>query len=731
MVDKPNSMPSGQKLSNNIQKNIDLQSKFNRELQKTLELSNNILKSMNLPTIGGDGGGGGGAGSLTTRGAFTNAGKVISRIGATALGVASGAAQALPGLQDVLQTQLLTSQARFSGMANVSPTIQAAMRGGQVTSTTDMIQAVAAGSAGGLLPSLPGYGNVLTGVSQISNLTGDAGSAMRATMGLNSAKSVNTMRMFGINVRNAEGGMNDPAAIFKQVYNFASQQSGGKLTPKDVAIGLQPGNGLSNFLDAAAGGNQDLRNALQLAAQQFAKGGDLTRSSTTATGITTAAQSAQSDFFAGKFNTEVAAAPAMSKGFIEGADLLTKWNKSLAETLETSKFANAAVKQLAKAEMIAADNIGKAGLSVISVLAASGIAGGAYAGIKGLLGKFGARATTAAGVATKGPKNPALMALLFAGALSAPGVIERFSGGSDDGVISGLNPGSSGLGLDASVSGPTASSNSVPAGSAAVTIASTQLGVPYSWGGGSNSGPTVGRGSGSKTVGFDCSSFVKFVMAKLGVILPRTSQEQQKCGTQIDPKDAQPGDLLFWERPATHVAIYVGNGLMIQAPRTGDVVKKSAVNLKTVTSCSRVLSGKTGTASVGNILNSAGGYKGSSNYGVEGFSAQVETTDLRGNTPQDAMSGGVSSSSGLGLGGEASSIYTPTSSTNDSHRYMFINSKTGILEASAGGQSVINYGGVTIPINIPQGAKIDEKELSKLIANQIKNIGINVRMATK
>jgi hypothetical protein len=62
---------------------------------------------------------------------------------------------------------------------------------------------------------------------------------------------------------------------------------------------------------------------------------------------------------------------------------------------------------------------------------------------------------------------------------------------------------------------------------------------------------------------------------------------------------------------------------------------------------------------------------------------------------------------------------------------MFINSKTGILEASAGGQSVINYGGVTIPINIPQGAKIDEKELSKLIANQIKNIGINVRMATK
>lgn len=67
MVDKPNSMPSGQKLSNNIQKNIDLQSKFNRELQKTLELSNNILKSMNLPTIGGDGGGGG-AGSLTTKG---------------------------------------------------------------------------------------------------------------------------------------------------------------------------------------------------------------------------------------------------------------------------------------------------------------------------------------------------------------------------------------------------------------------------------------------------------------------------------------------------------------------------------------------------------------------------------------------------------------------------------------------------------------------------------------
>ena len=285
-------IPSGQKLSKNIDSNISKQVKFNKELDITLQKANAILKAFGMPQMGG--GSGGAGGSLTTSGTFTGGGgggssiaNFVGRAATTIAGVASGAAQALPGVQDVLSTQLLTSQARFSGVANPVAAAQAAMRGGQANSPTDYLQAIQQGAQGGLTGALPGYGGILTGVSQLSNLTGSGTSAMRAAVGLNSAQSVNTLRTFGISVRGSNGAARPASEVFKDIYNFVSQQVGRKLTPEDVAIGLQPGNGLANFLDSAAAGNSDLRNALQLAAQQFAKGGDLTRASTNKTGAGT------------------------------------------------------------------------------------------------------------------------------------------------------------------------------------------------------------------------------------------------------------------------------------------------------------------------------------------------------------------------------------------------------------------------------------------------------------
>ena len=742
MPEPINGIQSGQKLSTNIDKNTAKQAKFNNELEITLQKANAILKAFGMPQMGGGGGGSGNnIGSTGSYSANVGGGSTIANFGsflkttaAVALGVASGAAQALPGLQEVLGTQLLTSQARFSGLANPIAASQAAMRGGQATSPTDALQAISMGTAGGLMPAMPGYGGVLNGVSQLSNITGSQSTAMQAAVGLNSAKSVNTLRMFGINVRNASGGMNDPAEIFKQIYNFASQ--GGKLSKQDVAIGIQPGNGLANFLDTAAGGDQNLRAALQTAAIQFSGGGNLTRASTNASGLTTAAQGATSDLNAAKLGTEAAAAPAMSKGYIEGATLLSKWNSELTNTLATSKLANDAVKQLAKAETIAADNIGKAGLSVLAVLGASGIFGVGLKAGGSLLKKFGARlglAGLAAGDAAVAgeitdPAGGGLVtgAAAFIAGIFAPSIAKK--------IISGFNHGSSGNGLNASVSSSSGTSlRAVGSGGAAVAIASTQLGTPYSWGGGNNSGPTTGMGSGTGTVGFDCSSFVRFVMAKMGVVLPRTSQAQQQCGIQIDPKDAQPGDLLFFGRPADHVGIYVGNGLMIEAPHTGDVVKRTGVDLKSVTSCSRVLDGKTGTASLGNLLHIAGGYKGDGGSvgGLPGM--QMSMNELRGSTPQDAMSGGTSYSSGLGLG-ESSSMYSSASSTamNLGSKYAFINPKTGTLDTSnSAGGTVVNYGGVTVEVKVPNGAQINAQELSKAIKNELKSLPISVKVATK
>ncbi|GGS86589.1 hypothetical protein GCM10010156_51410 [Planobispora rosea] len=88
------------------------------------------------------------------------------------------------------------------------------------------------------------------------------------------------------------------------------------------------------------------------------------------------------------------------------------------------------------------------------------------------------------------------------------------------------------------------------------------LGVPYLWGG------------TEPSRGLDCSGLVQLVYKKLGISLPRVSQDQQNEGRSIPSlKQAQPGDLLTFGSPATHIGIYIGDGKMLHAPRTGDVVK--------------------------------------------------------------------------------------------------------------------------------------------------------------
>lgn len=104
------------------------------------------------------------------------------------------------------------------------------------------------------------------------------------------------------------------------------------------------------------------------------------------------------------------------------------------------------------------------------------------------------------------------------------------------------------------------------AGAAVIDAGERYLGVPYQWGG------------TSASTGFDCSGFVQQVYADLGVSLPRVSIDQSRAGTEVAGGlgAAQPGDLVFWRgtgsRP-NHIGIYAGEGRMLVAPRTGDVVR--------------------------------------------------------------------------------------------------------------------------------------------------------------
>lgn len=111
-----------------------------------------------------------------------------------------------------------------------------------------------------------------------------------------------------------------------------------------------------------------------------------------------------------------------------------------------------------------------------------------------------------------------------------------------------------------------------PSSAQAINAARSALGTPYSWGGGTPSGPTKGFGRGANTVGFDCSSLVQMAWAKAGVKLPRTTYDQIKTGTAVGSlAQARPGDLIFPH--AGHVQMYLGNGKVIEAPRTGGHVQ--------------------------------------------------------------------------------------------------------------------------------------------------------------
>jgi cell wall-associated NlpC family hydrolase len=120
---------------------------------------------------------------------------------------------------------------------------------------------------------------------------------------------------------------------------------------------------------------------------------------------------------------------------------------------------------------------------------------------------------------------------------------------------------SDGFGISASAGGVSVAPPSQYTG--VVGIAMRYLGVPYVWAGASPSG-------------FDCSGLVMYVYAQVGVSLPHYTGAQWQLGVPVSRDQLEPGDLVFFDGIG-HVGIYVGNGLFIHAPQTGDVVKISSL----------------------------------------------------------------------------------------------------------------------------------------------------------
>jgi cell wall-associated NlpC family hydrolase len=99
----------------------------------------------------------------------------------------------------------------------------------------------------------------------------------------------------------------------------------------------------------------------------------------------------------------------------------------------------------------------------------------------------------------------------------------------------------------------------------AVDTAMAQRGKPYVW---------AAAGPGS----FDCSGLVLYAYKAAGISLPHSSLQQSRMGQAVSRSELRPGDLVFFYSPVSHVGIYIGNGQMVHAPTSGDVVKVASID---------------------------------------------------------------------------------------------------------------------------------------------------------
>lgn len=121
---------------------------------------------------------------------------------------------------------------------------------------------------------------------------------------------------------------------------------------------------------------------------------------------------------------------------------------------------------------------------------------------------------------------------------------------------------------------------------AVIARAMSQVGTPYAWGGGDANGPTKGIRDGGvadsfgdyNKVGFDCSGLTLYAFSAAGISLPHYTGYQYNQGTKVDPSEMKRGDLIFYgPGGGQHVAIYLGDGTMVEAPESGSTVRVSPV----------------------------------------------------------------------------------------------------------------------------------------------------------
>jgi cell wall-associated NlpC family hydrolase len=158
--------------------------------------------------------------------------------------------------------------------------------------------------------------------------------------------------------------------------------------------------------------------------------------------------------------------------------------------------------------------------------------------------------------------DPAIMA-------AAPGGIPPAApGGIPPAAPGGIPPGAPGGIPPGDIAPPEAAIHGTPGGgdrAVAIQAALSRIGSPYSWGG---SGPNA----------FDCSGLVMWAFQQQGISLPHSSQALASGGQSVDMSQMQPGDLVTYYSDASHVGIYIGDGMMVHASTYGTPVRVAPVD---------------------------------------------------------------------------------------------------------------------------------------------------------
>lgn len=231
-------------------------------------------------------------------------------------------------------------------------------------------------------------------------------------------------------------------------------------------------------------------------------------------------------------------------------------------------------------------------------------------------------------------------------------------------------------------------------GTQVVDEARKYLGIPYLWG-----------GTDPKR-GLDCSGLVQLVYSKFGIDLPRVSYQQAEAGRPVASlAAARPGDILAFGSPVHHVAIYIGNGQMIEAPRTGIDVRVSSV-YETPTAIRRVLpevvdASRTQVpgAPYENLFNAA-----SEKYGVDAALLSAVAKQESGYNPAAVSPAGAQGlmqlmpATAQGLGVENS--FDPAQAVDGAARLLrdlldrFGRTDLALAAYNAGPGAVLRYGGI-------------------------------------